>query len=71
MQRFGYDVKKLNGPDVHSLFNVMTMEKNVHDWFDRLDMWFESTVGAVVRIMPVLILPCNLDGPELLPRKNH
>ncbi|KAG9309719.1 hypothetical protein JVU11DRAFT_10395 [Chiua virens] len=43
MQRFGYDVEKVNGTKVHSLYNVMTMEKNVHDWFDRLEMWFEST----------------------------
>ncbi|KAG9309699.1 hypothetical protein JVU11DRAFT_10375 [Chiua virens] len=43
MQRFGYDVEKVNGAKVHSLYNVMTMQKDVHDWFDRLEMWFEST----------------------------
>jgi len=43
LQRFGYDVEKVNGPKVHSLYNVMTMDKNVHDWFDRLELWFEST----------------------------
>ncbi|KAG9316159.1 hypothetical protein JVU11DRAFT_3842 [Chiua virens] len=46
MQRFGYDVEKVNGAKVHSLYNVMTMEKNVYDWFDRLEMWFESTVRS-------------------------
>jgi hypothetical protein len=43
LQRFGYDVEKVNGPKVHSLYNVMTMQKDVHDWFDRLELWFEST----------------------------
>ena len=46
LKRFGYDIDNLNGPKVHSLYNVMTMEKNVHDWFDRLEMWFEATVRA-------------------------
>ncbi|KAF8227805.1 hypothetical protein L208DRAFT_1365677 [Tricholoma matsutake] len=43
LKRFGYDVESLNGPKVHSLYNVMTMQHDVHDWFDRLDMWFEET----------------------------
>jgi hypothetical protein len=46
LKRFGYDVENLNGPKVHSLFNVMTMEKNVHDLFDRLYLWFEATVSV-------------------------
>jgi len=46
LKHFGYDVESLNGPEVHSLFNVMTMEKNVHDWFDRLHLWFEATVSV-------------------------
>jgi len=47
LKRFGYDIENLNGPKVHSLYNVMTMEKNVHDWFDRLEMWFEATVRGM------------------------
>ncbi|KAF8125459.1 hypothetical protein EV363DRAFT_1402453 [Boletus edulis] len=43
LQRFGYDIEKVNGPKVHSLYNVMTMQKDAHDAFDRLEMWFEST----------------------------
>jgi len=43
LKRFGYDIENLNGPKVHSLCNVMTMQKDVHDWFDRLEMWFEAT----------------------------
>ncbi|KAF8239177.1 hypothetical protein L208DRAFT_119564 [Tricholoma matsutake] len=43
LKRFGFDIENLNGPKVHSLYNVMTMQKDVHDWFDRLEMWFEAT----------------------------
>lgn len=43
LQRFGYDVKNLNGKKVHSLHNVMTMENQPHDLFDRLELWFEAT----------------------------
>jgi hypothetical protein len=46
LKHFGYDVENLNGPKVHSLLNVMTMEKNVHDLFDRLYLWFEATVSV-------------------------
>ena len=49
LQRFGYDVEKVKGPKVHSLYNVMTMQKDAHDAFNRLEMWFESTVGATLR----------------------
>ncbi|KAL0955112.1 hypothetical protein HGRIS_004028 [Hohenbuehelia grisea] len=43
LQRFGYDVSRLSGPKVHSLCNVMTLCKDPHDLFDRLQMWFEAT----------------------------
>ena len=45
LKSFGYDVENLNDSKVHSLYNVMTMEKNVHAWFGRLEMWFERTVS--------------------------
>jgi hypothetical protein len=45
LQRFGYDIEKLNGAMVHSLPNIMTMEKDIHDRFDRLQVWFEATVS--------------------------
>ena len=48
LKPFGYSVENINGPKVHSLFNVMTMSKDVHDWFDQLDMWFEATVSGVL-----------------------
>ncbi|KIJ15329.1 hypothetical protein PAXINDRAFT_114990 [Paxillus involutus ATCC 200175] len=43
LKRFGYNVDNLNGEKVHSLFNVMTMQRDVHDLFDRLELWFEKT----------------------------
>ena len=57
LKRFGYDIENLNGPKVHSLYNVMTMEKNVHDWFDRLEMWFEATVRATCTNLRILTKP--------------
>ncbi|KAK0216735.1 hypothetical protein EDD85DRAFT_798168 [Armillaria nabsnona] len=46
LKHFGYDVNQLSGAKVHSLYNVMTMDSNVHDWFDRLGIWFEKTNAA-------------------------
>ena len=46
LKRFGYDVESLNGAKVHSLFNVMTMERNAHDLFDRLHLWLEAMVSV-------------------------
>ncbi|KAH7889119.1 hypothetical protein F5I97DRAFT_475539 [Phlebopus sp. FC_14] len=43
LSRFGYDISKLNGEKVHSLYNVMTLQKDQHDYFDRLEMYFEAT----------------------------
>ncbi|KDQ49769.1 hypothetical protein JAAARDRAFT_142978 [Jaapia argillacea MUCL 33604] len=43
LKSFGYDVDSLNGEKVHSLFNVMTLQWDVHDFFDRLGLWFEKT----------------------------
>ncbi|KAK0442704.1 uncharacterized protein EV420DRAFT_1074311 [Desarmillaria tabescens] len=43
LKSFGYDVEQVNGTKVHSLYNIITMESNVHDWFNRLEIWFEKT----------------------------
>lgn len=56
MASFGFDVEKLNGPKIHSLQNVMTLECDMHDAFDRLALWFESTVGTLVKAIYALIL---------------
>ncbi|KAL0959553.1 hypothetical protein HGRIS_011267 [Hohenbuehelia grisea] len=39
----GYDIEKLKGANVHSLFNVMTLEYDVHYRFDKLQLWLEAT----------------------------
>src|SRR6266851_3510797 len=46
LKHFGYDVENLNGPKVHSLCNVVTMQYDAHDMFDRLHLWFEATVSV-------------------------
>ncbi|KAF8550034.1 hypothetical protein OG21DRAFT_1420364 [Imleria badia] len=43
LKRFGYDINKLNGENVHSLTNVISVESNVHEAFDRLMLYFEAT----------------------------
>ncbi|TFK53841.1 hypothetical protein OE88DRAFT_1656216 [Heliocybe sulcata] len=43
LMRFGYNVDKLNNTNVHSLSNVMTLEKSTHDFFDQLRLWLEPT----------------------------
>ncbi|KAF9062653.1 hypothetical protein BDP27DRAFT_1233257 [Rhodocollybia butyracea] len=43
LARFGYNVNNLDGPKIHSLFNVMTLKLTVHDSFDQLMLWFEAT----------------------------
>ncbi|KAF8274683.1 hypothetical protein EI94DRAFT_1712881 [Lactarius quietus] len=43
LKQFRNDVDNLNGKSVHSLFNTMTMEKNAHDVFNHLELWFEKT----------------------------
>ncbi|KAK0216810.1 hypothetical protein IW262DRAFT_1276026 [Armillaria fumosa] len=43
LKAFGCDIEQFNGPKVHSLQNVMTMESDVHDWFNRSEIWFEKT----------------------------
>jgi hypothetical protein len=55
LKRFGYNVENLNGPGVHSLYNVMTLQKDVRDWLDRLEVWFEKTVS-------VAFIPCALSN---------
>ncbi|KIJ41276.1 hypothetical protein M422DRAFT_84372, partial [Sphaerobolus stellatus SS14] len=45
LQRFGYQElpEELNGSNIHCLENVITMELNVHEYFDNLDIWLTST----------------------------
>ena len=61
LKRFGYDVDNLNGPQVHSLFNVMTMQHDVHDMFDRLCLWLEATVSVIGTLYACSTLTGHLD----------
>jgi len=45
-----YDVENLNGDRVHSLYNLMSMRRDIHDSFNRLDLWFEETVSSITRV---------------------
>jgi hypothetical protein len=73
LRRFQYDISSFNGEKVHSLTNVMTMEKSIHDAFDRLDLYFEATVSWVLHspnqaLIRYLFLPgCakSLQSPDL------
>lgn len=48
LKSFGYNADGLSGLKVHSLSNVMTMERNMHNRFDRLQLWFEPTVNITM-----------------------
>ncbi|KAF5376150.1 hypothetical protein D9615_007748 [Tricholomella constricta] len=43
LSRFRYDISSFNGEKVHSLTNVMTMQRDMHDAFDRLKFYLEAT----------------------------
>ncbi|KAN0082941.1 hypothetical protein V8E55_008736 [Tylopilus felleus] len=43
LKRFGYDINRFNGENVHSLTNVISVESNVHEAFNRLMLYFEAT----------------------------
>jgi hypothetical protein len=47
MERFGQvnGFLELNGPNIHRLENVITMEIGFHTLFDRLTIWLEATVS--------------------------
>ncbi|KAI0034999.1 hypothetical protein K488DRAFT_44190, partial [Vararia minispora EC-137] len=47
IQRFGCGELRdeLAGDKMHSLKNIMTLESNIHDAFDSLELWLESTAS--------------------------
>ncbi|KAK0435647.1 hypothetical protein EV421DRAFT_1716530, partial [Armillaria borealis] len=55
------DIEQLNGTNVHSLSNIITLtiQSDVHEWFIRLEIWFEMTV----HITPT--------PPYLTPNEDH
>jgi len=38
---------ELNGPSIHCLSNILTLELNLHKPFDNLDLWFEAVHDTV------------------------
>ncbi|KAN0079829.1 hypothetical protein V8E55_009395 [Tylopilus felleus] len=42
LKRFGYDINRFN---VHSLTNVISLASDVHEAFDRLELYFEATAS--------------------------
>jgi len=38
---------ELNGPNIHRLENVITLDVGVHGLFDNFFIWLEETVGYV------------------------
>jgi len=57
LKRFGYNVDNLNGEKVHSLFNVVTMEKDAQDNVNRLEIWFEKTLPQLLQTTRYLMRP--------------
>ena len=52
---FGYEdlPKRLNGDGINCLDNVMTLDPVIHDWFDRLEIWFEAVVSDFRFLSPL------------------
>ena len=46
LQLFNFDIGSFNGEKVNSLVNVMTLEKNIHEAFNRMLFYFEATVSV-------------------------
>ncbi|CAL1697742.1 unnamed protein product [Somion occarium] len=71
LKHFGYDVDKLNGASVHSLFNMMTLAHDTHDLFDQLRLWLEATdtpnCYRVQVVDPMFIIP----GRQLVTFSTH
>ncbi|KAK0435648.1 hypothetical protein EV421DRAFT_1908521 [Armillaria borealis] len=44
LKSFGYVIEQLNGTNIHSLSNIITMQSYVHEWFTRLEFRFTITL---------------------------
>ena len=64
MRCFGYEdlPEKLKGAGVHSLDNIMTLQLDIHSWFDQLQVWFEAVVSGLQFVSPYA--ECLQDGKE-------
>ena len=55
---FGYPeiLDELNGSNLHSLRNVLTLEAFVHTLFDALRLWLEPTVRLLLSQIIVFLM---------------
>jgi hypothetical protein len=53
LEHFGYSgiSQELNGDRVNQLSNVMTLDILVHDWMDKLSLWFEKATDGVCHLL--------------------
>ena len=49
LDRFGYGniQKELEGPAIHSLGNIVTLQTGLHNLFEGLNLWLEPVPGKV------------------------
>ena len=69
---FGYDdiPEKLKGAGIHSLDNIMTLEPNIHSWFDKLQLWFEAVVsGLQVSVLTLTVCRTARKTPIIFVRQ--
>ena len=61
---FGYEdlPERLHGAGIHSLDNIMTLQHDIHSWFDQLELWFEAVVSGLQIVS--LYAECLQDGKE-------
>jgi len=64
MRCFGYEdlPQRMHGAGAHSLDNIMTLQLDVHCWFDKLELWFEAVVSGLQIVSPYA--ECLQDGKE-------
>jgi hypothetical protein len=58
MEEFGYRQirTELEGQNIHSLTNILTLSGTIHDQFDLLQLWLEETVRTIFYF---LFMPFN------------
>ncbi|KAK7435227.1 hypothetical protein VKT23_019796 [Stygiomarasmius scandens] len=70
LRNMGYIAQDLKGPGARSLPNVMTMTREVYEFFSRLELWFEPTTikdnYTIQTIHQYIRVPkdCRLSSPN-------
>jgi HNH endonuclease len=74
LKMFGleHEVNKLLGKQVNSLSNVLTLRHELHQAFDRFDIWLEEVPGKVRFILCSNLSSLSSRNNKILnPRKIH